>query len=452
MRPLARVVWSEGMHLAQHHFQAQNRYFEESIDFAISQVGFERYGLLGIELDTDALRNGIVSLIHARGFMRDGLHFHVPEDDPPPPPRDIREAFQPTQDSHVVHLTVPSFRDGQANCALDGEPVPMRYRAEKVMVLDETTGRDEKEVLVTRKNFKFALDSELDDAVDSLPIARIRRDGSGHFVYDDAFIPPCLQVRASSRITSILERLVQILGAKSEVFSSERASSSSSVAEYGPKEVAGFWLLHSIHQSLTPLRHHLDSKRAHPEQVYMELARLAGALCTFSMGSDARSVPLYDHDDLAASFNGLERHIRRHLEITMPTACVTLPLAQHEKYVFLHSAAVADPRCYEQSAQWILGVRADVNPAALIRDVRTLVKLSSKRDIAALVKDGTGGLPLDHLASPPSVISPRVGMEYFQVTRTSGLWRSILNEKEIGAYVPEALPNAHLELLVVFEG
>jgi type VI secretion system protein ImpJ len=32
MKPLSRVVWHEGMHLAQHHFQAQNRYFEDSIN------------------------------------------------------------------------------------------------------------------------------------------------------------------------------------------------------------------------------------------------------------------------------------------------------------------------------------------------------------------------------------------------------------------------------------
>jgi len=25
--PLSKVVWSEGMYLAQHHFQAQSRYF-----------------------------------------------------------------------------------------------------------------------------------------------------------------------------------------------------------------------------------------------------------------------------------------------------------------------------------------------------------------------------------------------------------------------------------------
>ena len=448
MKPLARVVWSEGMHLAQHHFQAQNRYFEESIDFAVSQVGFERYGLQGIELDAEALRNGTAAVRHARGFMKDGLAFHMPENDPPPAPRDIRDVFMPTQESHVLHLAVPAFRDGEANCALNGDPGSLRYRAEPVRVLDETTGRDEKEVLVGRTNVSLLLDTELDASVQSLPLARIRRDGSGFFVYDDAFIPPCLQIRASPRIVGILERLVDILGSKSAGFHGERGERGS-VAEYGPGEVAGFWLLHSMLQSLAPLRHHLESKRAHPERVYVELARLAGALCTFSLGSDVRDVPLYDHDDLTTCFNGLERHIRRHLDVTLPTSCLTIPLARHEKYVYLHSAAVGDSRCYEPGAEWILGVRASSSPAALIRDVRTLVKLSSKRDIAALVKEGRAGLGLDHVSAPPSVISPRLGSEYFRVTRGGTLWKGLAETREVGAYVPEALPEAQLELLVV---
>ena len=451
MKPLARVVWSEGMHLAQHHFQAQNRYFEESIDFAISRVGFERYGVLGLELDAEALRNGTVAISYGRGFMPDGLPFNMPQDDPTPPARDIREVFVPTHDSHILYLTIPEFRDGAANCALNGESAPLRYRAEPVDVLDETTGRDRREVLIGRKNFALVLDHERVEGTEALALARVRRDGSGHFIYDPAYIPPSLQLLASPRIVEILERLVEILGSKATTFSAERAGERGSVAEYGPTEVAGFWLMHTILQSLAPLRHHLQSKRSHPEVLYMEMARLAGALCTFSLGSDSRDVPEYDHENLTDSLNDLDRHIRRHLEITLPTACVTIPLERHEKYVFLHSAAVTDPRCFEPGTEWILGVRADSGTAALIRDVRHLVKLASKRDVARLVKEGLGGLGLDHVTAPPSVISPRLGSEYFRVTCTGPLWKAMVQEREIGAYVPEALPNPQLEILAVLQ-
>lgn len=452
MKPLARVVWSEGMHLTQHHFQAQSRYFEESIDFALARVGFEPYGLLGLELDAEALRNGTASLIHARGIMPDGLAFQIPEGDPPPPARDIREAFLPTQDRQVLCLTIPTYREDGANCVSEGqEGARLRFSAETVSSLDETTGRDEKPVVVGRKNFGLALASELDEGVDALPLAQIRRDGSGQFVYDDQYVPPTLQVGASPRLVDLLQRLVQILETKNDVFASEHVRPESSVAEYGPKEIVGFWLRHAIRQSLAPLRHHLASRRAHPEQLYTELARLAGALCTFSLGSDVRDVPRYDHRNLTESFNGLERHIRRHLEITLPTSCVTIPLERHDKYIFLHSGVVEDARCWAKEAQWILGVRADTGAAALMRDVRSLVKFASKTDIAALVKEGTAGLPLDHLSSPPSVISPRIGSEYFRIGGSGPLWKGIRDSGNIGVYVPEALPNAELEVIVVLE-
>jgi len=116
MTQLSRVVWREGMHLAQHHFQAQNRYFEDSIQFAVSHLFFAPYGLIGCELDANALRNGTVSLVHARGVMPDGMPFHIPDGDAAPPPLAIGELFLPTADSHFVYLTIAPYRRDAANC------------------------------------------------------------------------------------------------------------------------------------------------------------------------------------------------------------------------------------------------------------------------------------------------------------------------------------------------
>src|SRR5690349_7602226 len=86
---LSRVVWSEGMYLGPHHFQVQSRYFEDTIRFATSSLWFEPWGLAGCSLDPEALRNGTISLLHARAMFPDGLAFHMPESDPAPEPRAI---------------------------------------------------------------------------------------------------------------------------------------------------------------------------------------------------------------------------------------------------------------------------------------------------------------------------------------------------------------------------
>ena len=66
----------------------------------------------------------------------------------------------------------------------------LRFRAEIQMLHDETTGRDEKPVHIGRKNIKLLLDTESAGDMVTLPIARIMRDGSGHFIFDESFIPP----------------------------------------------------------------------------------------------------------------------------------------------------------------------------------------------------------------------------------------------------------------------
>src|SRR5690606_42003116 len=95
-----------------------------------------------------------------------------------------------------------------------------------------------------------------------------------------------------------------------------------------------FWLSHAIHSSIAPLPHHLTARAAHSEEVFQELSRLAGALCSFSLTSHPRDLPSYDHDDATSCFLALERHIREHLDIIFPTNSLPVPLAQTGPFLF----------------------------------------------------------------------------------------------------------------------
>src|SRR5450432_2331102 len=102
MKYLSRVVWSEGMYLGPHHFQVQNRYFEDSIRFSTANLWFEPWGLIGLKLDTEALQNGTVSLIHGRGIFPDAMPFHMPESDSLPQPRAVEGHFPRSGDGVIV--------------------------------------------------------------------------------------------------------------------------------------------------------------------------------------------------------------------------------------------------------------------------------------------------------------------------------------------------------------
>ena len=308
MKHLSKVVWHEGMYLGPHHFQVQSQSFEDLVHFSTSSLWFAPYGVISCKLDPDALQNGMLSLVHARGLFPDGLAFQMPDADAVPPILNINELFSSTRESLLVSLAVPARRPDGPNCALDSEPSPvdLRYQAEMLTLPDDNTGRDEKQIQVGRKNIRFTVESQATQDLVTLPVARVLRDGSGRFIFDPSFIPPCLQISASERLLVIARTLVDILDEKSASLSRARRATAQGRAGYSSDEIASFWFVHTVNESLSVLRHLSLSERGHPEQLYMEMSRLAGALCTFGLESHPESLPAYNHDDLGEVFRPSE--------------------------------------------------------------------------------------------------------------------------------------------------
>ncbi len=445
------------MHLSQHHFQAQSRFFEDASHFALSALRFASWGFSGLELDAEALLNGTVNVTHARGIFPDGLPFHFPHDEPPAP-LPIRDRFSPTQSAHTVHLAIPAFRPGAPNAAEPGAaPAPTaRFVPSRVECVDEISGEERNAVFLARKNVRLVLDEELPDpdaeggeagALVTLPLARVQRDGRGNFVYDPGFIPPALSVGAVPALAGLLDRTVELLAGRAEAIRAERRSRGGGTP--GPAEVAEMWLGHSVHQALAVLSHMRATRGAHPEALFEELARLAGSLCTFSLDADAASLPLYDHGKLGEVFAELERRIRGGLEIALPTSSLRLEVVAEE--AAFHAAQVNDREALHRGELY-LGVRSTAPDGQVIESVPRLVKVCSSQHIRRLVREAFPGLPLQHVPAPPAALRPRPGTHYFHLSKSGPCWASIQDTSAIGVYLPEALPGAELELVVTTEG
>jgi len=432
------------MYLGPEHFQAQNRYFEDSIQFAVSSLWYQPYGLLGCGLDEEALRNGTLALVHARGILPDGMPFLMPECDALPAPRPVASLFPPTRDRLTASLAVPERKPQGVNTAMSGPADHARFQAEMRMLRDETTGGDERPVRIGRKNIGLLLDFEPADGLVTLPVARMMRDGAGHLIFDPDFIPPCLEISGSERLMLLLGRLVEILEEKS----SSIGGAPGSHGEFSPRDIANFWLRHAVNSALAPLRHLWISKRGHPEQLYVELSRLAGALCTFALDSHPRTLPLYDHQNLSECFEALDRHIRTHLEVMVPTNCVAIPLETVSDYFY--EGDISDTRCLGR-ARWFLGIRSRIGEAEVINRTTQLVKVCSAKFVGELVKRAIAGLTLTHVPMPPSALSAKLEMQYFSVNRAGPFWDHIVQTRRVGIYVPGDLPEPEVELLVVLE-
>ena len=202
------------------------------------------------------------------------------------------------------------------------------------------------------------------------------RDGSGQFESDLSFMPPCLTLSASGSLTGMLR-------AASSTFSMTRAPSfareqqqrhGAFQAGMSPRHVAQYWFLHTLNSSVSTLRHFLLSKHVHPQELFREMSRLGGALCTFGLEVHPRSLPVYDHRDIGACFLALDEHIRRHLEIVMPSKAITIPLRSIGNS--LYDGEIRDERCVGAS-RWLLEIRSPIGEADLIARVPQLVKVCS---------------------------------------------------------------------------
>jgi type VI secretion system protein ImpJ len=212
--------------------------------------------------------------------------------------------------------------------------------------------------------------------------------------------------------------------------------------------VANYWFLHALHNAIPPLHHLSTTRHAHPEEYFIELSRLAGALCTFALESDPRQLPSYDHRNPGPAFRALDAHIRRHLEIVVPSNTVTLNFKPVEPYMY--AADVVDERCLRR-ARWVLGVRSSLGESDLLRLVPRLVKVCSSKFVPELVKRALPGLTLTHLPVPPSAIRAEADMQYFSIDTTGPCWEHILQTKSVGVYIPGEVSQPEFDLTVIVE-
>lgn len=72
-------------------------------------------------------------------------------------------------------------------------------------------------------------------------------------------------------------------------------------------------------------------------------------------------------------------HIRRHLEIIIPSQAISIPLRPGRRYFY--EGEVTDSRATQRS-RWLLGIHSPLGEADLIKEALTVVKVCSASDLA----------------------------------------------------------------------
>jgi type VI secretion system protein ImpJ len=444
MKRIAKVVWSEGMFLTPHLLQQADDYHEGLVHLRSSLLRPFCWGLTGLDIDREGLANGEVALLRCSGILPDGLPVQIPDGDAAPESRSIKPHFSPSTDKVEIYLAIPVIRPGSANFNLAGADGgrPVRYRAELSRVTDETAEGNEGEILLARKNFKILFSGESLDDTTSVKVGEATRTTSGTFELDEAYVPPAMILSASPRLIGVLRYLLELLATKSTALSQQRRH----VADFGASDMANFWLLHSVNSCIPTLSHFFNAPDRHPEELYLVLGQLIGELSTFALDADPRDVPPYDHLDLGRTFAELQKKIRFLLETVIPTRYVLIPLEKTRDLLYV--GRIEDDRLLK-SAEFYLGVSAQISAGRLIEEVPAKAKISSPDLINDLIGRAVPGVELIHEPVPPTAIPVKAAFKYFHLSGHGRYWEAIGKAKALALYLPDEFPQLRLELVAV---
>jgi len=443
-----KVLWSEGLFLTPHHFQQWDRYYEDLVNSRLRELSTFSWGVEELEINIDALQNGMFEVLKCRSVLPDGLSLNIPAVDSPPPSREFTSVFPPESESIGVYIGIPILRAEERNLAGDDNDSDsmVRYSTRIVSLPDENTGENRQPVPLAAKNLRLLFGEDSLQNHVALKIAELRRTSDGKVVLDEMFIPPALSLSASKPLTDIVRRLFEILCAKSATLSEQRRQRGQGVADFTTSEVANFWLLHTVNSYIPLMMHYHHVQRIHPEQLYLAMARLAAELTTFVTEGSAADLPKYLHTELTRTFVELDRKLRILLETVIPTRCVPIPLERTKESLYV--GRILDDRLLTH-AEFFLGVSASMPETQLIERVPRKSKIASIDTITYLLGQALPGVPLIAVSVPPGPVPVRVGFRYFRLEKLGNYWEAIAASRRICLYFPAEFPNLKLELFAV---
>jgi type VI secretion system protein ImpJ len=443
---ITRPLWAKGIFMSPQHFQ-QQALWHSLCDEQVARIASpDPWGVYALAFDVHALSVDRVQLTALTLRLPDGTWIDTTAADRLPPARSL-EALPRNCDAVMVWIGLPLLDPQGCNYIEDGQhPTRPRRHLREYLHVADLYGDGTDEVGVERHALALLLDGEPRDDYVSCAIGRFVRTPQGRFAPDPGFVPPCLVLSASERLTARMQRLAQMLAAKSASLAKRRKERSDKIADYAVADVSLFWLLHSVNTTWPALARLCQAPDQHPERLYTVLASLAGSLLTFSMTETLQSIPAYDHRAPEPVFAALESLIATLLETVIPSSVV--PIALSRPRSTLWSGAFHDERLLEDT-DYYLAVRAAMPAHELLEQFPRLCKLGAPDEVQHIVNAALPGIPLRPVTRLPAAIPVRIDQHYFALDRSHPAFQRMLAAHACQIYVPGSLPDVALELYAV---
>lgn len=427
------------MFLRPQHFQQQDRHVQRLVDGRCEGLRPYGWGFAEIELDNPLLLQGKVALSVCRGVLPDGTPFACNTASDLPPALEIREGVS----NQTVYLALPVRRPGALEVQNDESTNGAgRYRLREHDARDSSSGGGDgpmAKLQVGHLALRLVLDAEDLQEYSHLGVARIveqRADKS--VVLDEQFIPPCLDSRASPRLTAFVNEILGLLNYRGEAL----AGRVTEAGRGGVAEFADFLLLMLVNRYQPLFQHLTNLNTLHPELLYEICLQLAGELATFtSKNRRASEFPPYRHDALAQTYLPVISDIRESLRMVIEQNAIPIPLK--EKSYGIRVATLPD-RNLLKDATFVLAVNASMPTERLRKHFPAQSKIGPVEKIQALVNNQLPGIGLSTLPVAPRQIPYHAGSTYFELDRSSEFWKELGKSGGFALHVSGEFPGLEM--------
>lgn len=442
-----RPLWNEGALLSPQQFQQQSEW-ESFRSAGVSALASPfPWGVEKVEFDDNLLASGLIQVRQLRLWLSDGTLVDTLNSDQPPVPRELDATLLAGQDAVTVVLALPLMQSGIVNVLQENTVAdrPLRFREEWVTVPD-AFGSEEESMAVAHHNVSVRFGHESNESWQICPVTRLVRDGQGGWRQDPAFIPPLALFSASPALRERLVLLNRQLRSRRQRLMAMRRESNERLADFAVADVSLFWLLNALNSHARVLTEYERFPARHPEQVWAELARLAGSMLTFSLDHDLDAIPGYDHADPAKAFPPLFELITGLLEASLPSRVIALNMSRPDAQTW--KASLHDIRLREE-ADLYLSVRSDIPAWQIAERFPALCKAGSPDEVSEIYSVALTGIPLIAVSRVPAALPVRLENQYFALDMESTAARDMLEQGVCMFYVPSLLGALELELFAV---
>lgn len=293
------VQWHEGMLISPQHFQLTTGYFQQVIGYTSAAVFPFGYGLFDFKIDTSCLSSGLVRVLKAKGFFRDGLFFDFDATRDDPLELNLGEYFEVNSAATKIYLTTPSRRSGEN--MLEGN-LARYYSSEIADVKDENTGKEPITVPVLKPNLKLMQEDQVDARYQSFPVFEVGKSVDGG-ISETKFIATFLSLDKHSKIIEMCSSLVRLIRDKISYFADRKENFARNQTE------ESFANLRLLIQSAIPLETVLSVEGVHPFELFKALSQTAAFVMSMNPAQLIPRLPAYKHEDLYSCFSQLHDYI-----------------------------------------------------------------------------------------------------------------------------------------------